>query len=375
MELIKAKLKVIENAWEYYFRKYKFCQDRVAYTKDVATNYFFDITSYFDDTIALVSGKMIVNHHEHALSNAIVLLQSIFVQQDLMDELLYIFKLAESTELHKKKNRDLRNQLVGHPISKDSDGLKSTVLIRYDNPGSDISYVLYERKNEFSGVRYNENIQAIIDEHQKYLHLNFDMLLDQINSVLKKYKIKLKTLLKKINEGNDDKLIVEQAFVYYESIDNEEYIYKKERLLEYEVRRNEHPRYASAVEQFKKELKEHLQYRIADIESYGEPVTEGPVADLEPIDEIIFETVTDETFAGIENRPFKKDISYELGKLHGKDWMVGVDYFIERFGSDPRMMAELTHMKDNLHNDTEYFAAYHYLVPMLEGVHSTMFYE
>ena len=65
-------------------------QKKINFTDDVKTNYCGDLFSLFYDTLGLIKPFNKVNNNEEYISASIVLLQTIFVHQDLMDELLYM---------------------------------------------------------------------------------------------------------------------------------------------------------------------------------------------------------------------------------------------------------------------------------------------
>ena len=119
MNIIKSKLTKINFHWnEYYFIK-EFFQEKINFTDEVKTNYYGDLNNYLHDTLDLVKPFKKIKSDKDYISQIIVLLQVIYTQQDLIDELLHIFKLQNSIKEDKNPNRDIRNELIGHPISRD----------------------------------------------------------------------------------------------------------------------------------------------------------------------------------------------------------------------------------------------------------------
>jgi len=119
MRTIKSKLLKINYYWnKYYFTK-EFFQKKINFTDEVKTNYYGDLNNYLHDTLDLVKSFKKTKSDKDYISQTIVLLQVIYTHQDLIDELLYIFKLEQSTKEDKSPNRDIRNELIGHPISRD----------------------------------------------------------------------------------------------------------------------------------------------------------------------------------------------------------------------------------------------------------------
>lgn len=374
MELAERKLDRIRSAWNDYFLQYAFCQKEINYSEEVATNYFGDVVAYLDDTFPIISKKPFLDNDKEHLGNAMALLQAIYVQQDLMDELMIIFALPKSNNDFKKENRDLRNHLIGHPISRDKTGkLISTVFFRYDNPSNEISYVFYEWSNRYQGDMRFKSIDEIIEAHRKYLHRNFDIILKKIQTILYKQRKELKRVLSSMKNTRRFEPLVADTFIYFEEIANLDHLYKKDRLLYYYIKRKEHPRYAHAIRLFRGDLKQCLTETIADISSYGKPVTLPPPYDpaSQPKIEIIY--VDDDTFKG-KRRKYKKDLGYEISKLHEKGHPLGLDYLLGRFADRPSVGDELRFMRSNLHDDTEYYAGYHYVKKLLKRVSSRMFY-
>ena len=192
MELIEAKLDKVTDAWNSYFYKLKFCKKRIHFDQEVATNYYGDIIHYFSDTFPLISNKNFSKSPKNRIQNVIVLLQSMYIQQDLIDEILNIFRLPKSNSTQKKVIRNLRNKLIGSPISRARNGkLKSSVLMRYDNPKEIITYVLYSSENNFKGVMHGDNLNVIINSHKEHLNYYFDVMLNRISIILMELKNKL----------------------------------------------------------------------------------------------------------------------------------------------------------------------------------------
>ena len=122
-EDIKYKLKQIANIWNDFILDYQFCKSKIKFTPEVKTNYLGDILGYFEDTFDIIFDQRESNSYSARFSNNISLLQSIYVQQDFIEELLIIFKCGiDKGDLKKNMdyslNREIRNELVGHPIRK-----------------------------------------------------------------------------------------------------------------------------------------------------------------------------------------------------------------------------------------------------------------
>ena len=158
MEKIEKKIDKIMRIWENYIFKYKFFQNQTIFSDAVKSNYFADIIVYLLDTLPLIFTYLYKKNsekfHERILYT-IGLLQTIYVHQDLIDEMLRIFKLNESSRKDKNPNREIRNEFVGHPINyKNNEDKKkvfsSSIFIKEDTDINTIHYLKYGRENDFS---------------------------------------------------------------------------------------------------------------------------------------------------------------------------------------------------------------------------------
>lgn len=72
------------------------------------------LNNYLHDTLDLVKPFKKIKSDKDYISQIIVLLQVIYTQQDLIDELLHIFKLQNSKKEDKNPNRDIRKKGTGN---------------------------------------------------------------------------------------------------------------------------------------------------------------------------------------------------------------------------------------------------------------------
>ena len=150
-----------------------------------AINYFDDLSFHFNDTFLLLEGLPTRNTDQEKLFYVFGVLQLVYVQQDLVTEMLKIFKLREpkKDEL-KNKNRYIRNELVGHPISREkSKKFKSSVLIGNFTEES-LTYYKYTVNNSKS-EKVLVSIPDVIRIHAKFLNYYFDKILQRIEEINK----------------------------------------------------------------------------------------------------------------------------------------------------------------------------------------------
>ena len=112
---ITKKLSLIESAWRDYFFTSNFLLSKINYDKIINSNYVGVIIGYLDDSLPFLKTQE-TRDKNSAIFYSIGLLQTIYVQQDLVKELFGVFNLE--IKIEKLKNRKLRNKLIGHPISR-----------------------------------------------------------------------------------------------------------------------------------------------------------------------------------------------------------------------------------------------------------------
>ncbi|GAW90079.1 TPA: hypothetical protein ACT5CK_001136, partial [Flavobacterium psychrophilum] len=123
-ETVEDKLDIIAKIWNNFILEYKVCSSEIKFNDDVKTNYFGNILGCFKDTFDIIFTTNKYSNYTEKFSFTISFLQAIYIQQDFIQEMLEIFRTGiEKGDLKKDQtyyiNRDLRNELIGHPIRKD----------------------------------------------------------------------------------------------------------------------------------------------------------------------------------------------------------------------------------------------------------------
>ncbi|ABV67069.1 hypothetical protein Abu_0804 [Aliarcobacter butzleri RM4018] len=322
MNIIKSKLTKINSNWnEYYFIK-EFFQKKINFTDEVKTNYYGDLNNYLHDTLSLVKSFKKIKSDADYISQIIVLLQVIYTQQDLIDELLYIFKLAKSTNEDKNPNRDIRNELIGHPISrnkKDNNKLKSSIL--FDIRNRDENYISYAKYSMRKSELKKYSIDEIIENHKNFLNKYLDKILNKIEKEIKEYK---KTIEKVFN------IPLINQFEYIDRIDKEllssiSYIFEKESLKYYYQNRTKHIRYSYCLEKYERVLKSVITGKEDKTKYYS-------------LIEI-----------------------YDEEQLYKKDKIFTIDFYIEKYKDNEIVLNELNNMKKNINNNAEYYSSLNFL--------------
>lgn len=370
-EVIKKKLDKISAIWTGYIRKYRFCQGRIKYTPDVKSNYFGDITGYFSDTLPILFKKNRKVTFASYLESAISFLQIIYVQQDLVEELLHIFK-CKSTKavLNKdgnyKTNRELRNELVGHPVrKKDIEGsreLLSSTLFSDPITAEEIAYLRYHRDNKYKFEAITHKKTDILERHTGFLLTYLDKIIGKQKVILLAFKKEIAKLETVLEKGKLE-AVVHYTGICFEYIFRYDNLYQKDFLLGTYKLKDTHPRYQHGINLFLDELrqvitdtKRTIEELVTDDDRFSQPRARYKTPRLR------FTYVDDPTAQTPE--PKEQSFSCEMGKLGSKDdtkrWTFYMSLLRKKVAGNDTVLRELQHMEDNFENDMEYYCAYHY---------------
>ena len=269
MKEVNMKIDKITKIWNFFILEVEFLQDKINFNQEVATNYYGDILYYFKDTLDLIKVNKIENDNfKDGIFNVIGLMQIIYAHQDLTDELLYIFKLQQSSKKDKLPNRKIRNELVGHPVNRSpvDNKLQSSVIFGKNNGKGYIHYIKYERENNFSFKDVKYSIKDIINYHKDFLNKYLDKILKKLHNILKSYKKSLENILKIVLKENQFLKVLNLAKKYYPYIFKYNFLFQKEILLDCYEKRSNHFRYEKAINDFLLELESGIRETINRIE-------------------------------------------------------------------------------------------------------------
>lgn len=359
MELIKWKLDKITEIWNHYFWNYRFLQKKINFNEEVKTNYYGDILSYFNDTFDLIYTNK-NDQFQNNIFHYTGLLQIIYVHQDLMDELLHIFKLQGAPIADKNPNREIRNELIGHPIRRHKKGneLISSVLFSNSTSNKHLEYIIYSKSNNFKAKVIAYDIQAIVNNHKEFLNKYFDIILNKICIHLNNYEKRLAEFENSLKNNITFEKVLHQTDISFEYILKFNHLYTKEYLLECYKRQNDHQRYKFVIAMFLKELAFHIKETRTNIYTFIKERESGPKKYKNmpiPVVRIISKKSIK------QKKTKKRDYRYELGKLHERHPVFTIDYFKDAFKTNKKIIFELENMKSNFNNDLEYFSSYEYL--------------
>jgi hypothetical protein len=235
---IKNKIESIRRYWNMFFESEKYFKDKINFNDEVKTGYIKDVTGNLNDTADCINEfkeKCGIGTREN-LSTVVLLqtgfLQSLYIQQDLIDEMLGVFKLEKSSSVEKEVVRNLRNCSIGHPISrnkKENNKLESSIFWCMNDNISVIKFKEYPKGHFDKGEVKEHNIYDLLDKHDKYMNMYLDKIVKKIFSIKKKYYDEIRRLL---SLSNDDLIKRIDAFenIFFTSFDSNDSSYQYEYL-------------------------------------------------------------------------------------------------------------------------------------------------
>lgn len=367
MDIVKKKLDKITTFWDHYVWNYKIIQEKILWNSDVKTNYYGDILAYFSDTFELLSTNIEQQKFTQNIFYVTGLMQIIYVHQDLTDELLRIFKQSSSSSSEKNPNRQIRNELIGHPISRKKDrSLKSSIFWGTELSEKTLHYIKYSRTNSFRGESVYYQIEDIIKRHHNFLNIQFDKILGKIKSILKYYLKKIDILETMLDKNIDFNKIVSFTYQIHEKFFEQNILFNRKDLSECKNREEQHERYKHIINIFLTELKLSIFQTKSDINEIISDVfvdSEQSQHPRKPYIEIVF---TDARNVNTDLSKERNNYSYAFGKLHTRHDFFRIDYFKMEFKDDTLIMNELDNMERNYYNNLEYYSSYEYLRYLLK---------
>lgn len=350
------KLDIIENTWRYYIWEYDFFKRKLNFNDESKTNYVGVIFGYFHDTLPIINNY--INERSNSslnnqFLNSIGLLQVIYLQQDLIIELNKSFGL--SYNIRSNSNRILRNELIGHPISRSNHKpktLESFCLFGYETTRSKIVYLKYAKENNFKFEAKEYLTSDIIENHLIFLNENFDKILKKIKTLFLDFKAQLDGILQNF-ENKDFEILVEDINEKFDFFFKSDIVFSRENILKTYQLREKSPRYDYNLGLFLKNLKYSL------------------FENANTINEKYLGKKENKIECEYEDLPS----NYTFGKLYDNHPLFGIGYFKERFALDSEIMEELENMEDNIGNNFEYYSSYNYLQYLINKKAPTFFDE
>ncbi len=362
---VEDKLDRIAYIWNYFIWDYKFCSNKIKFNEDVKTNYFGDILGYFKNTLDIVFASNTYTNYTDKFSFTISFLQAIYIQQDFIQEMLEIFKTGIDKGALKKDpmyyiNRDLRNELVGHPIRKFENKLISSTLFSYQEKADEIQYLRYHKDNNFNFESKTYKIAKIQERHRGFLEKYFDEILLKLKSILEEYLSELDKL-ENVIDKHDFKTMLNLVELYFEAIFKSDFVYDKDSLSKIYDRRNEHLRYQNFINKFYNDLRTAIAEKRNSVKEVFERTTidRTSFGNLSlPKIRIVFASTDDKQ--EIE-KPRKESYHYEIDKIATKRNSIDFNFFGSmlkvKCKSNDLVLSELEHMEQNILDEIEYYTS------------------
>lgn len=362
-EEVKEKLKIIEDVWNDFIWDNKFCRNQINFSPEAENNYLGDILGYFFDTFDIIYEKKSGTEHAENFASHISFLQSIYVQQDFIEEMLILFKtnlVKGDLKLNPDYalNREMRNELVGHPFRKIDSTVISSTVFGYERSPDTISYLRYHRDNNFKCEIITVKTEDIIKRHTAFLHTYFDIIIEKLKSVTALYCEELEGVKEKMERvafPSLVKIISQKIKPFLENT----FLYDEKSIMEIYERRNEHKRYALVYDSFLNDLKKRISEMQEDCRTiftkliFTDNHIELPLFD----DEFNLIKIPITIKAGKK----KESYHYELGKLSTKRQLKEFDFFsgfLKAKCSNQTVLSELERMRNYLDNDVEYLSSH-----------------
>lgn len=365
MKEIKRKLNILENIWRNRFWDNNYLLKEIKYEKKSLSNYPGVVFGYLGDTIPAIKSylKIEVKEKEGLFLTTVGLLQIIYIQQDLIDELLQVFKLQKSSLSDKDPNRTIRNDLAGHPIRRQrtneepSAPLKSYSLFSYETTKNTIQFSKYRKETNFTFELEDHDVLALIDRHKKFLEKYLNTIFRKVVKILYKFA-KLNNELLDVQSKIDFPRLVDQVYKRFNNFFKEDFVFEKEYIKLCWEKKKQHPRYQYSVDKFNAELSYMIKGVIGSI---GQLEKEWHSADGDNSERQEFS----DSYNGpnlVHNPPIIDQ--YELSKLYDNHLIFGIAYFKEKFSNNPEILEELDNME--IHKGSnEFYCSYNYLVDVL----------
>jgi hypothetical protein len=372
MEEINRKLTEITNIWNNFILEQKYFRNKLKFNNQKETNYYGDIMRYLCDTFSIVEKheikKEMQGDFDDYIFYVIGFLQMLYVQQDLVDELRIIFKLSSSNSENRKTIRNLRNELVGHPISRDKKNkLLSTVFWGENLSFNNINYIRYNEGEIIGSENISVNIDTLIGVHREYLSNSFSEILKKEKKMIKIYKRELSNLIKMIKNDKSSKNYLEDIIIlatrYVSNLGNYSYTFSHEYAKKAERKKNLAKRYLYYLEYYYSVIEKTCDELISLCDEYLMPKVYEKSDDEEKIIDNIM------LVSNVNNNPIKI-YHYYFQKLSERKHPKFIELLIKE-NDDFEVLEELNRMKNVFYDDNqfEYYCSFIYVEKLLGMSH------
>ncbi|MEA5138447.1 hypothetical protein [Arcicella rigui] len=376
---IENSLYLISDIWNDIILKYKLKDCKIDFTPEVESNFISDIIRYFLDTLIIVynENKKVNDSFSENVENSISFLQIIFVQQDFIEEIMKVLKCPETSSMKKDDNRlinrDLRNELIGHPVSWNTrlKIFESSTIFGNTVNRNQIVYIKYSKNDNFKGEIITIKRSDILERHHNYLLKYLDIIIENLIICLEKYKEKIKKIEETISKEESFKnklLFLSEEFKY---IFHHNYLYSPDLLLDIYSLKHTHQRYDNVISKFEQylndvisEIKNDLDYTISNLNQENRIKRSDEIEEY--IEEHGYPTASSENN---DSLMVHSRYVYLLENLADRKQIEKFNFFssllIEEANNDKLVNEEISNMRNNIDSDLEYYSSYNLLRTLL----------
>lgn len=377
MDIIINKLNVITSIWNSIVLSHTYIQNRLDFDDSKRNNYYGEVMHLFYDTMPVLNESNSERFKAYRgmydyIFNCTALLQILYVQQDLMDEILQIFQLQYSNSAEKKIIRELRNELIGHPISRDKNNnlVSSVFWIGKDvfTKSNDEPMIFFRKYSEGSWDNQTRNriiIEDLINKHKRYLNMHFDVILTKQKKICKNFLKKVRQI-KNISIRNDVDTLFSMIHEYLDLL-NEDTIYSIKHVEKALNLIESAPRYENyyniAIHEINQHIDETIHMLINEINDINE------IFGLKMEEHSKYSEVEQVNTQNIDRIDMGM-IPYYMSKLVEQKCLDYLELLRKQFIDVPEIIREIKHMEENCFiDDFEYYSAFMYLNYLIKEIY------
>lgn len=350
---ISEKINAISHFWIYYACGYQTIRKKLNWPEKNNPTFFFDIVEYLKFSSELVFEKY--NQNTGNLLSLTGAIQMMYVQQDLLDELRIIFRLPQANKTGYIL-RQMRNELIGHPISWDKKGkLQSTVLWNGGFDGEVIEYVKYASENNFVPEKETKyTASELIEQHKQFVNKQLDEIIREINSIRKKYQSQIVGILKLQDDITEFQKYLRLTQQLFEGVFEQSHAFKPDILQQCYAKIHEHNRYKYAIKLFINTIRNQVSETVEELEKgLNEKRHYVPSQD--------FKVNLISNAKNLASNNKNHNVDYILSKLVERKPVCIPSDLLSYVNEDSLAIAEIKHMEKYYQNDLEYYSAFEYL--------------
>lgn len=358
---LNEDLETIIDFWDSFGYENFLILDKLNCGSNYADNFIQDIFDLLGSTFPILEQKIRTSNKALYISDVTGLLQIFYVHQDLLIELEKIFGVNLNHDL-KKSIRNLRNELVGHPVNwrqvekenrrsenfekrRGDEILESSVFWNDEYSSQRISYVIYHKENSYLRKKKEYEIKHLKEAHISFLRDSFQRIINKINEIKESYIAHLESFQKWMDAKKDISDKIDIVFSKLSFLFEHDKLFTFENLKIIYTVKDTHPRYLFALNMFLDSTQTALNNEITE---YSGSNTESVSYKGSQIGQI-----------GKEYRPL-------LSKIREGKENLFLPTYENVFIETEEIREEFEHLRNNKDSDLEYYSAFEYLKHLLE---------